>query len=556
MVKHFPHISLEMITHRGQDRNPAIQLFGRRFFVDQTVPELLVEFLLVASSAKKIGNTLLLSKQVFPYLDLLRAWPDKVHLDYTAKACLNLKLFAFLGASKLETRHQSHREHYHKLRDLLSSQERLVVSSTAERTEVLRTLENLFLGFQGVGSERTWCAQSFLPLIRELIGGESIWRETRAKDANVQGWGDALDFFSHNQQLFLARGGELLYLQICNALRQEESLIEMWNTKADLGLSKQERTPECLHKALEDGISGVLNACPKTLGKLATFIDSGVDPETSKHTDKDENGNPRFTRCGWCPAESWQEGLLFAVELLRLCDAAVDPIERLELLEIACAMQVLRSLCAQSARYVDWPQAQGEKAGPLAFVWAVSDPEGRDSVLKQISRRSVSAIQRMIYDAIRHPDIRAVVAQQEREDRACGQKWVDPYKEADGRYGYKLFLTLAKRIGLVVPKRGTGARFVLNDRLLRFLVMSVIRPGERVTYETFKKLVFTHYGIALDSEKIGQACEWHGATRLTMLDGNLDAWVVEMLNASGVLIRLSDSCSLVTNPFDGRKNGL
>jgi hypothetical protein len=46
-----------------------------------------------------------------------------------------------------------------------------------------------------------------------------------------------------------------------------------------------------------------------------------------------------------------QKGLLFAVELLRLSEAVIDPIERLEMLELACAMQVLRSLCAQGVRY-------------------------------------------------------------------------------------------------------------------------------------------------------------------------------------------------------------
>ncbi|RLA94753.1 MAG: hypothetical protein DRG83_19380 [Deltaproteobacteria bacterium] len=171
--------------------------------------------------------------------------------------------------------------------------------------------------------------------------------------------------------------------------------------------------------------------------------------------------------------------------------------------------------------------------------------------MKQISRRCVNANQRMIYEAIRHPDIIKVLDQQERKDRAGGRVWRDPYREADGRYGYKLFLTLAKRIGLIIPKRGAGARFVLNDKLLRYLVMSVIRPGERVSYETFKDLVFAHYGIALDDEKIARACEWCGTSRLTTLGGNSDRWVMEMLDAAGVLVRLSDSCSLVVNPFDG-----
>jgi hypothetical protein len=143
----------------------------------------------------------------------------------------------------------------------------------------------------------------------------------------------------------------------------------------------------------------------------------------------------------------------------------------------------------------------------------------------------------MIYDALRHPSINS--------DQSGGE-----YKEADSRYGHKLFLTVAKRIGLVVPKRGSGARFVLNDRVLRYMVLATIRPGERVTYESFKKLALAHYGLAFDDETIGRACTWSGTAQLTTLGGNADGWLTEMLDAAGMLIRLSDSFSLVTNPFD------
>jgi hypothetical protein len=159
----------------------------------------------------------------------------------------------------------------------------------------------------------------------------------------------------------------------------------------------------------------------------------------------------------------------------------------------------------------------------------------------------LNAVQRLIHDAIRHPVIRAGLK------GLSSSELAKIYKEADGRYGHKLFLTIAKRIGLIVPKRGAGARFVLNDRLLRFLVLSVIRPGERVTYETFKKLLIAHYGIAVDDDGLASSCEWSGTSRLTTLGGMADEWLVEMLDAAGVLIRLSDSCSLILNPFDGEE---
>jgi len=556
MVEQFPHIEKQLIRKGGEDRNPAVQLFGRRFFADQTVPELLVELLLVVSSRKSVGDKLIPEEKCLPDMELLRKWPDKEPLRYAAKARLNLKLFAFLGASKLETRHETHREHYRRLLRELEDPEKLIISGSTDKTEAMRTIENLFLGFQGVGGQRTWCACAFVPFSRNVISAETLWNDTQANRDNVRDWDIVssrfLHYFSLNRHRFLARGGELLYLQICNALRQDFKHLEEWCRKTGLGFSSSEVIPEQLHEALERAFGSVLDACPEAVGKLADFIDSGVDAETAQQTDFDTDGNPRFTSCGWCPRESWPEGLMFAVELLRLCEAGIDPIERLELMQTACAMQVLRSLCAQSARHVDWAQERTESVSPLAFIWAVSDPEGQHTVIKQISRRSVNAILRMIHDAVRHPDILAILEKQRRADKASGHAWRDPYREADGRYGYKLFLTMAKRIGLIIPKRGAGARFVLNERLLRCIVLSVIRPGERVTYETFKNLIFAHFGLAVDDKRIGQACEWNGTQRLSTLGGDTDSWLVDMLDAAGMLVRLSDSCSLVMNPFGGK----
>jgi len=556
----YPPIEREMRREGGDDRNPAVQLMGRRFFADQTVPELLVELLLVASSPKRVrgpepdqrGLTRIDESQVFPEMDLLRNWPDGGALEYAAKARLNLKLFAFLGASKLETRHSSHRQHYRDLLGALQDPEKLLVSGSVDRDDVVRTLQDLFLGFQGVGGDRTWCAQAFVPIARTVIGAETLWNDTQAQRDGVREWDEVMDrflhFFSLSRHRFLARGGELLYLQLCNALRQDATRLDQWAAESGMSLNERERNPQRLHEALHAGINSVLDACPATIEKLAAFIDRGVEPVTAERTDSD-GGAARFTRCGWCPTESWPEGLLFAVELLRLCEAVIDPIERLELMETACAMQVLRSLCAQSARYVDWPQTQRANAGPLGYAWAVSDAEGKQSEAKWISRRCVMAVQRMIHEAIRRPDILAVVGDQKRDSESRGQRWSDPYREADSRYGHKLFLTIAKRLGLIVPKRGAGARFVLNDRLIRFLVMTVVRPGERVRYDTFKDLIFAHYGIAVDDRRIGNTCEWCGNGRLTTLGGESDGWVVEMLEAAGLLVRLSDACSLVVNPF-------
>src|SRR5215469_13466587 len=104
MVKPFPPCIKRQMDRKGdEDFNPAIRLFGRRFFGDQSIAELLLEFLLVATSLKRIGDHTVASESLLPEFEVLRSWPHSRPLEYAPKARLNLKLFAFLGASKLET---------------------------------------------------------------------------------------------------------------------------------------------------------------------------------------------------------------------------------------------------------------------------------------------------------------------------------------------------------------------------------------------------------------------------------------------------------------------
>ncbi|MEN6643976.1 MAG: hypothetical protein ABFE08_16185 [Armatimonadia bacterium] len=550
----FPSIPLDILSAEGQDANPAVQLFGRRFFADQTVPELLIELLLVAASPKRIGNTSLPVDRTIPGLDSLCDWPEGQPLRYSPRARLNLKLFAFMGASKLASRHSSHREHYISLLAELQSPERLRPPEGVSPREVVQTLENLFLGFQAIGGRRTWCAQAFTPICPEVLAGDTIWNETEARRRGVTTWAEVAEkmpqFFTVGRHRFVARGGEVLYLQLCNALRQSPEQIRGWCEEADIGFGEDERSPERVRDALEVGLRRVLTGqCPEGVGALARFIDQVIEPETSQQTDCDDGGQPRFSDCGWCPSEGWPEGWLFALELVHVCAAAVDPIERLELMQTACALQLLRSLCAQSARYVEWAAEVREYAGPLGFVWALSDASGDSTPAKRISQRCVSRLQRLIREALRHPEIEEAVARRKYAVEANGKQANDLYPEADTRYGHKLFLSVAKRLGLIVPRQGPGARFVLNEHLLRYLVLSLLPPGKRVTYEGFKDLMFAHYGLAVDDRRLGASSAWCGRTCLLTLGGEAEAWFMSMLEAAGFLVRLSDADSLVQNPF-------
>lgn len=518
-------------SEQAYKSNPAIRLFGNRFSNDQTSMELLCEFLLVITSKKRIDDAEYAT--AFPPITLLIDW-NNVELEYAPKARLNLKLFAFLSASRLDSRHLTHREHYTQL--IQELKKRIKVDSN-DKTQVVKTLENLLLGFQGAGTSRTWCAQSFVPISRGLVAGEAIWNETKAKSHYAESWSYVLDnaklYFSLNKHRFLARGGELLYLQICNAMKQSPDAIQSWNQEAKLEFSTEELEPGKLLNSLERGMAKFFSACPKFIDDLAEFIDDKLDPETAAKTDMHEQ-QPRFVEAGWCNSATWQEGYLLAVEMNRILSSGLDVMDSVYYLETLFMLHTLRNLIMQSSRCL----SNGEAKWP-GYYMAINRSDEENGTLKRISHQSLKNIEKTIYMAIRsHMQDTDIV----QDDKIL--------KEADTRSGHKFFLKMAKQAGLVIPKRGAWARFVLTPQILRVLVTTIVPQQGRITYETFKQLIRARWGMVFDEAGFGECCEWLGVEKV-YLSSDTDAWLLEMLAESGLLMHLSDSCALVLHPNQG-----
>lgn len=83
--------------------NPAIRLYGNRFFRDQTMLEYLTEFLAIVLSEKQIGNGDVFVSPL-PSLSDITKWSSsrKTKLCYRPPIKLNLKLFAFFSCSPVD----------------------------------------------------------------------------------------------------------------------------------------------------------------------------------------------------------------------------------------------------------------------------------------------------------------------------------------------------------------------------------------------------------------------------------------------------------------------
>ena len=523
--KTFPYDATREKAFRS---NPAIRLFGNRFSTDQTSIELLSEFLLVACSRKRIDETDFNS--YLPPEHILTKWDDK-ELQYSPKIKLNLKLFSFLSASRLDSRHITHRQHY---RDIIEELHSRIKTDASNKTEIIKTIENLLLGFQGAGNGRTWCAQSFLPISKELIAGEAIWHETKARREQPKDWDNLFEsrgaYFRTNQHLFLARGGELLYLQVCNSLKQSAESIRNWAASANLGLEPEEIDPVKLLQELEQELADFFEKCPTVINDIANFIDQSLDTETAMMTDGEEH-NPRYVNAGWCNSATWQEGYLLAIDIVRILKSQYDVLDSIYALETLFMLHTLRSLASQSCRVLnkeneDWP----------SYYLAVTAAQETTGALKRISHQSLKNIEKTIFMAIR----KCLTGFDDDQESKI-------LKEADRRSGHKFFLKMAKQAGLVIPRRGAGARFVLNPQILRVLISITVPNKGRITYDTFKEIIRSRWGIVFDEEGFGKCNKWMNDKEV-YLASDTDAWLIEMLEESGLLMHLSDSCALVLHP--------
>lgn len=502
--------------------NPAIKLYGRRFYKDQTPVEYLAEFLLVFVSPKCNDP----SSQNDGSYTFRGCSGSSSPVCYWPKSRIALKLFSFFPSSKLETRHWVHHQAYLSVIEDIKA---AVLSTPDEQEEAVRLIQSLFGGFVGVAKNRTWVTYSFLPVSARLLSRELDWLNSKAnQDAQLSDWKRSEKHFAKDRHNFMARGGEVLFLQLAN-LFAEPNAPELIDLKSR---SEYKHLSNVKVQDIEHDINAALKiVLEDAVGPLNALVDLIEKRLSDFAFENDESSAP----LGWVPAITRNEALLFAFEINNICSLNLSSLEKLDLLQMLCCFQVLRSLCFQASRVDDNAYSSPGFAGN--YAWIVSNPEAAPkSAERQMAQSTLSRIEAMLYRVLRNKNLKS----------ADGK---GSMKEAD-EHGFKIFKKIAKEIGFVIPKKGSGERFVLHPGLLRFLVAALVKPGEYLRLTEFYKRVFAHYGIALGGEPLATAVAWSsgGASDKSYGLDVSTAWVEEALQQGGFLIELSDAVSIVHNP--------
>ena len=540
----FPNKNLENTTSSGpesnQAENPASQVFGHRFYKDQTPIEYLAEFLLVFASPKDEDNLSAYSFPLYPSL------PSE--LTYRPRFKLALKLFSFLGASKLETRHQCHIKAFRDGSSELGN--RIAPGSKISRNDGVRLIQGVFSGFVGVAGDRTWTAHTFLPASESLLAREILWRHGGSNGATKKPnltWQEALapttnedGFFRTDAHSFMARGGELLYLQLANLFNTHatKSLGDLFSGEIAKFYKHLDNFAQVDHlrQSLQQLLTKVLRESDETIGILSKFVSDAFE---DAEVDSERPSKPAIL--GWAPTESATEASLFAWEIDNICKAQRSGLQKLSLMKDLCVLHVMRSLCFQSARITNMFKTQNFIGD---YAWIVSPPGDQSSDnLKKLAINSYVEVENLLYESLRAYDSYESTAP--RSDKSAYETWLN---RGDDNV-VRLFRKIGKQIGMIVPRTGHGMRITLPAHIVRLLVAALIPPGKKIRLDSFYERIFAHYGLAINQEMIQQVLTCSRTQEGVNAFGIDSSWFEEELRRGGYLVPLSDAVALVLNPY-------
>lgn len=483
----------------------SIRLFGNRLQGDQTLGEYLLEFLLVFSSAKKDDES---GKFEFHTMDQINQAQTAGALSYYTVPRNGLKRFIFYDRSKQESRSAIDTLAYKNMLSMLQKK--------SEDPDWPYILQDLLYGYALIIRKRGWYAQSLMPIAPELLFPETLGIKARKNKPLDTPNIEVETMFEYGQHDFLARGGEMYYLQ----------LLE--------GIYKNQDDPKFLQykKDIERGISYMLKEKSAGFSTIATHLqnwwleDQNLNDESiyaAKLTRKMSLGylQPGFDRRA---KQSLQELACFLSN-------EIHPITRIDLMSKGIVLALLRSMHLQ-AFYCVHPDAQQPPA------WIIDMHTG--SATSNIAKLAAASY-RTAYSEFGNA-LNIIYANSNGEKEAFDVVSKELSDSAD------IFKKMGKELQIVIPRKGAYERFSLSEDIVRYLVLLLVRPGKKMTFDSFLQVLYDHYGIVIGAAQYAQLKENVEPGMGGYFDENQIQFQMFLKNC-GLLRDLSDATSIVENPY-------
>jgi len=473
-------------------------LFGNRFKSDQTLYEYMIEFLLVYSSAKSDNLT-----------DGKMSFHDTIiekKLSYWVEPRMALRRFVFYDKARKKGTIKADEQAYQEMIKLLKA--KMEDMSEEDKNEYLESIQDLFHGYAVVIKNRFWGAQALLPICPEFMMCGCDPSEKKRKAAVK--WDDdpiTVDSkFSFDRRNFLARGGELYYLHLLQGLE---------------GQPEKKNTLEYLLNDL------VAVQCEK-ISKMASFVQETW--EKGMGFDRDELSQQ--LNLSFIPENAYKECEVYSVdELINFLSCKMHPINRMEILAKGIMFQIMRMMSWRVSNYL----------GNDKRKWIVD--------MKGASKDSVKKIAADAYSAL-EADFMTVLNQIAREFDISEDEMMTCVQKAK-QDSLDIFRAKGKEMQCIIPNKGAFERFSLSEDIIRFLVLALIAPGEKMTLNMFLEKLYEHYGIVIGPNEYRKSLENDNSldTSLASCFAENEVAFQKFLKETGFLKELSDATSIVTNPY-------
>jgi hypothetical protein len=488
----------------GKD-NMAVQLFGNRIFADQSLYEYIIEFLLVFVSPKNVDKE----------TDKMRFHSDLEHtLVYYVKPRMGLKRFIFYEHSKKDTKIKVDETAYNQIIKILEEKFKDSGTNIDKVNRSIEAIQDLFYGYAAILKNRSWTAQALLPIAPELIFCEAmpnanyrINKMPKNDDTEIE---MKFDYSRHN---FMARGGEVYYLHILQALEQ---------------CTFEEK------ESLENLLKNLLTSNSENFSNIANWIqDSWIE---SKNINPDDLWYKKTLNC--IPATGYKNcGKNTILELTTFLSNEMHPITRIELLSKGIVLQVMRMMCSRTNEYL------GIKSSP----WIV-DLRSRKSgnVVMKISASSYRRVEELFVNAINKKTLEYLDQVEEEQKKKSPFEYLAKSK----KHTLNMFKRLGKEMKCIIPQRGGYERFSLSEDLVKFLVLSIVKPQTKITFEMFLDRLYEHFNIVIGPKQFKKCVDTiELETEQADAFRNNELEFQTFLKNTGFLRDLSDATAIVVNPY-------
>lgn len=484
-------------------------LFGHRIKPQQTRYEYLAEFLQIVMAKKRIVDE---DSQPTNDMFIISEKVNNHMIEYTPVSNMGLKRFIFFDNSRLDTKSSIDDEAYKKCVKILSESIELD-SSQIDDKDTIFVLQNVLYGFSIENAGRSWFNKNLLPVCPEVLFPESLARKSYRESASIDSITTDTSF-DFNSYTYMARGGEIYYLHLLHALNNAESV------KKEL---------------LENQLNRMLSGIPQ-LSQISNYIQQKWEEEMGfEDRDTDKPAVKKTMKA--IPLDYQYRDKFTVSELTNFLDAKIQPMEKIDLLSYGIVIQIFRMMITIAAN--------GSKTSGSVWLIDVCDPDKKEhSEIKKLAAHCFSLNEESFTKYID----KGIAYFYPNDDE---DKKNDRRKKAS-EDTIKVVRKLGKNMGMIIPMNGSDMRFTLPEEILKFLVMSLIPVGKKVTFDNFLDMLYEHFEIVISSEHYARAVTENKApdrSNVTFLQMNKSDFA-QKLKDCGFLRDLSDATSIVENPYE------